>query len=64
MDDLIDVYAVLEQIETIATLCTDCEKTEKDADDVLYAIKTLANVGLTKFQSAEASKAEPNTATG
>lgn len=64
MDDLIDVYAVLEQIETIATLCTDCEKTEKDADDVLYAIKTLADVGLTKFRCAESSKAEPNTATG
>lgn len=55
MGDLIEVYAIFDQIETIATLCTDCEKTEKDADDVLYAIKTLANAGYSKLQAIEAA---------
>lgn len=56
MDDLIDVYAVLEQIETIATLCTECEKTEKDTDDILYAIKNLASVGRTELEKATKAK--------
>ncbi len=63
MSELIDVYAVLEQIETIAKLYVDCNKTEKDTENVLLIIKSLVNIGFEKLQDAEATEAEPNTAT-
>ncbi len=62
MCELIDVYAVLEQIETIAKLYINCDKTEKDTDTILLIIKSLVNIGFEKLQDAEATEAEPNTA--
>lgn len=55
MGDLIEVYAIFDQIETIAVLCIEGHKSEKEADDLFSAIKTLANAGYSKLQAVEAA---------
>ena len=55
MDDLIEVYAIFDQIETVALLCIEGSKSEKEVDDLFSAIKTLANAGYSKLQAIEAA---------
>lgn len=55
MGDLLEVYAIFDQIETIAVLCIEGSKNEKEVDDLFSAIKTLANAGYSKLQDVEAA---------
>lgn len=55
MGDLLEVYAIFDQIEAITVLCIEGSKSEKEADDLFSAIKTLANTGYSKLQAVEAA---------